>query len=305
MFDLKSKNLLREKVAVAMGGFDGIHRGHQVIINNMVEEARKRGLLSAVYTFNNVPKSISMAENSIQILRARDKYELLKSMGVDIVYMHNFDDQFMKTSRESFIENIYQYFDMKLLVVGKDFKFGHKAAGNVEWLNQNKEKYGFDLIASDFYELDGEKVSSTTIRNLLKTGDMREAARLLGRRHFVKGNVIDGRKMGRKLGFPTANVQVYKEMIIISNGVYYTKTILDGKTYNSITNVGNVPSFTGAAFSVESYIIDFDGDIYGKEIKVEFVEKIRDEIKFEKAENLIKQIANDLEKVRELIAEEK
>ncbi len=303
MTDLKM-DIGREEVAIAMGGFDGVHLGHQDIINQMVRESKNRGLMSAVYTFNNVPKSISKAENSIQILRAKDKYEILKSMGVDIVYMHNFDDTFMKTTRESFLENLLDYFDIKLIVVGKDFKFGHKAKGNVDWLMKNKEKYGFDLIASDFYEMDGEKVSSTAIRNYIKSGDMRAASKLLGRRHFVKGNVIDGRKMGRKLGFPTANVQVYKEMSIISNGVYYTKTILGSKSYDSITNVGNVPSFTGAAFSVESYLLNFEADIYGEEIKVEFVEKLRDEVKFDKAEDLSEQISKDIERVKVLIAEE-
>ncbi len=300
MFDIKNEDISREKVAVAMGAFDGIHRGHQLIINKMMEEAKKRDLRSAVYTFNNVPKSFSNPDESIHILKARDKYELLKDMGVDIVYMHDFDDKLMTTSKENFIENLYQYFDIKLIVVGKDFRFGYKAEGNVKWLEEVKDKYGFDLISSDFFEVSGEKVSSTTIRHLLRTGDCEEAAKLLGRNHFVKGRVIDGRKMGRKIGFPTANVQVYTEMAIISNGVYYTQTILDGKRYESVTNIGNVPSFYGAPFSVETHILDFNADIYGKDIKVEFVKKLRDEVKFDSTSELVEQIQKDVQMAREL-----
>ncbi len=300
MFDIKNENISREKVAVAMGAFDGIHKGHQLIINKMIEEAKKRNLRSAVYTFNNVPKSFKNPDESIHILKARDKYEILKNMGVDIVYMHDFDDKLMTTSRHHFIENLYQYFDIKLIVVGKDFKFGYKAEGNVNWLEEVKQEYGYDLIASDFFEVSGEKVSSTTIRHLLRTGYCEEAASLLGRNHFVKGRVIDGRKMGRKIGFPTANVQVYAEMAIISNGVYYTKTTFDGKTYDSVTNIGNVPSFHGAAFSVETHILDFNADIYGMDITVEFIKKLRDEVKFDSTNELVEQIKKDVEEAKKL-----
>ncbi len=300
MFDIKNEDICREKVALAMGAFDGIHKGHQLIIRKMMEEAKKRGLMSAVYTFNNVPKSLVHPDEAIHILKARDKYELLKDMGVDIVYMHDFDDRLMTTSREDFIENLYQYFNIKLIVVGKDFKFGYKAGGNVDWLEEKKEHYGYELIASDFYSVMGEKVSSTNIRHLLRTGNCEEASKLLGRNHFVKGRVIDGRKMGRKIGFPTANVQVYAEMAIISNGVYYTKTKVGDTFYDSVTNIGNVPSFYGAPFSVETYILDFNEDIYGMDIKVEFIKKLRDEVKFDSTSDLVKQIDKDVEEARKL-----
>lgn len=300
MFDRENTMISGEKVAIAMGAFDGIHKGHQLIINKMMDEAKKRGLLSAVYTFNNVPKSVNRPEESIHILKARDKYELLKEMGVDIVYMHDFDDRLMMTSREDFIKNLYQYFDIKLIVVGKDFRFGYKAQGDVQWLEKNQAHYGFDLISCDFFELQGEKVSSTTIRDLLRTGNLEGARELLGRHHFVKGRVVDGRKVGRKLGFPTANVEVYPEMAVISNGVYYTKTLVNGSSFHSVTNIGNVPSFSGAPFSVETYILDFNQDIYGEEIKVEFIQKLRDEIKYENTTDLIEQIEKDVLLARQL-----
>ncbi|MDO4771985.1 MAG: bifunctional riboflavin kinase/FAD synthetase [Bacillota bacterium] len=300
MFDRKNTMISREKVAIAMGAFDGIHKGHQLIINKMMAEAKERGLLSAVYTFNNVPKSVNRPEESIHILKAGDKYELLKEMGVDIVYMHDFDDKLMMTSREDFIKNLYQYFDIKLIVVGKDFRFGHKVQGDVRWLEENQAHYGFELIACDFFELEGEKVSSTTIRNLLRAGNLEGAQELLGRHHFIKGRVVDGRKVGRKLGFPTANVEVYPEMAVISNGVYYTRTLVKGKRFHSVTNIGNVPSFSGAPFSVETYILDFNQDIYGEEIKVEFIEKLREEIKYDNTTDLIRQIEDDVRVAREL-----
>lgn len=294
--DLESIDLISESVGITMGTFDGVHIGHQKIIEQLVQDCRDRGYKSLVYTFSNHPLEHASPERApTKILQLKQKIEIIEKLGVDILVLIPFDYSQRNILAHDFIESILiKKLNMKHIVVGYDFKFGKKAEGTVETLIENASQYGYTYDIVEPIRKDYIRVSSTLIRRLLKAGNIRQANYYLGRRYKIKGRVIRGKQIGRKIGYPTANLELSDNYAILNPGVYITRTIVDGEDYPSVTNVGFNPTFNQKEFNIETYIMGFNRDIYDKEITVKFYKKIRKEIKFKDIDTLKEYIRWDV-----------
>lgn len=287
---------LNEDTAITLGTFDGLHIGHVKIIKQLVKDAKERNLKSVVYTFKNHPLSLNHSvETPSTIFKLDYKKKILEALGVDILIFLTFDDDQKNIEPNYFIEEILvKKLRMKHLVVGYDYHFGKKAKGNTELLIKSSRKYHYSYDIVDPIKKDYVRVSSTLIRKLLANGKIKDANYYLGRPYSLEGKVIDGEKIGRKIGYPTANLELDNNFAILKPGVYITKTLLDGEFYYSVTNVGFNPTLKQSEFSVETYILDFDQSIYGKHIRIDFYKKIRDELKFKDVEELKEYIRWDV-----------
>lgn len=283
------------QTVVALGTFDGIHLGHKAIINKAITEAKRLNCLSIVLTFSNHPLSILSPHNSpLTITNQLEKEKIISSLGVDVLINMPFTEDFLKITPYDFIKMVKSFLNPKKIVVGPNYSFGHKGAGNPELLR--KLGLEFDFIAEIFPPIlyDDHIVSSTLIRNLIIEGNVERANILLDRFFKITGNVTHGDKRGKQIGFPTANINIVEGLVMPMNGVYATKVKYDNLVYNAVTNIGVNPTFKGNNRRIEVHILDFDKNIYGQEIEVEFIGKIRSEIKFSSADELIKQIRKDL-----------
>lgn len=285
-----------DETGVALGNFDGVHVGHQKLINNTVQNSKRNGLSSIIFTFVNHPKNITKQADAVKnIITWKEKLEILESLGVDYLAAIEFDNVFKKMSPHDFVKLILiDKLNMKEAHCGFHYRFGYKAMGDTQLLKALSNEYGFDLFILEPVKVDNMLVSSTKIRQLISTGQMEECAKFLGRRYALEGNVIYGKQNGKKMGFPTANLLVNESRVIPPNGVYITKCFVDNIVYNSITNIGYNPTFKGDRRLIETYIFDFNEDIYNQHIRVEFYKSIRGEIKFESVEALKEQIAVDV-----------
>ena len=272
---------------VALGKFDGLHLGHQKIIEKTIEVANKYSLYSIAYVINI----------SNLITSDDEKAELFKKYGINEIVFEEFSDEFKMMSPEQFFEDIIiKKINAHHIVVGTDYCFGKNRAGNVELLKKLCDKHGINLSVIEKLEVDGEIVSSTRIRELISDGAVKSASHLLGKNYSITASVKEGKHLGRKMGFPTINFFDVKKLTP-SKGVYLTKVCYTGKYYNSITNVGVNPTVeSGDNIKIETYIFDFCYDIYGKKVTVEFLDKLRNEKKFDNLESLINQIENDKKK---------
>lgn len=281
-----------ENASIAFGVFDGVHLGHKKIIERMMDTNDTKKI---VLTFYNHPEDIINKNKTIKYITTRkQKEDILKNMGVDcIVYIH-FTKDVKNTTADDFIKTyMLDKFDLKKITVGFNNRFGKDGLGNGDLLIQMGKQHHFDVEIVDKVCLNREIISSTTIRKALLEGDIEKANEMLGRAFYVTSTVINGKRLGRKLGFPTANLRMPEDLVMPQNGVYLTKTIVHNQEYYSITNVGQNPTFKNHPYRIETFIIDFDENIYDKEIKVCFLKKIRDEKKFESIDELKKQIYND------------
>lgn len=287
---------LNEDTAITLGTFDGLHIGHIKIIKQLVQDAKERSLKSLVYTFKNHPLSLNdTIETPSTIFELDYKKKLIESLGVDILVLLPFDEKQKNIQPEAFIHDVLvDQLKMKHLVVGYDYQFGKKAKGNTDLLIKFSKKYNYTYDIVDPIKKDMVRVSSTLIRTLLKNGKIEDANFYLGRNYSLEGKVIDGKKIGRSIGYPTANLDLDTNFAILKPGVYITKTIVDNKSYYSVTNVGFNPTLKQSEFSVETYILDFNQNIYGKTIRVNFYKKIRDELKFKDVDELIEYIQWDV-----------
>ncbi len=286
--------------AVALGNFDGLHIAHMCVINNAIDAARERGLKSGVLLFDENTKNFT-TDRKIELITPNEaKLELLAREHPDFVYIRKFTPEFMKLPPEEFIKLLLKNVKAKVISVGYDYSFGHKAAGNVEMLKELGKKYGFSVIVTDRVTIDDKTVSSTYIRELIKSGDMEETERFLGRRYCVEGRVIKGRQNGQKMGVPTANVDFDRNMAIPGEGVYAGITYVDGKRLKCVINVGKNITFGAKELTIESHILDFDGDIYDKYIRVSFATRLRDMKKFSGMDELKRQIDKDIERTRKM-----
>lgn len=290
-----------ELTSIALGNFDGIHRGHQELIRRAVVCAREKGLKSAVFTFVNHPKNVLSGKALIKnILYPDEKAAILEMLGVDYLFSIDFTEEIMTLSPEDFLEKLLVgRFSMKQAFCGFNFHFGYKAKGNSEFLRDNAERYDYELEVLQPYKIEGNIVSSTLIRNLIAVGEVEACPEYLGRYYSIGGKVVVGNKIGRTIGFPTLNCTIDESMVSPSNGVYITYCLYDGIHYESVTNVGNKPTIGKYKKNIETHIFDFDEEIYGKEIRVEFVKKIRDEFKFDSVDALCVQIGKDCADARE------
>jgi riboflavin kinase/FMN adenylyltransferase len=290
-----------KNASIAFGVFDGVHLGHKKIIERMMDIKNTKKI---VLTFYNHPEDIINKNKTIRYITTRgQKEEILRNMGVEmIVYIH-FNDEVKNTTADDFIKKyMLDKFDLKKVTVGFNNRFGKDGQGSGELLIQMGKRHAYDVEIVDKVCLHDEIISSTTIRKALLDGNIEKANAMLGRAFYVTSTVINGKRLGRKLGFPTANLRMPEDLVMPQNGVYLTKTIVHDSEYYSITNVGQNPTFKNHPYRIETFIIDFDENIYDKEIKVCFLKKIRDEKKFESLDELKKQIYNDTNCAKKFIS---
>ena len=235
------------------------------------------------------------------IMENEKKIEILEDEKVDILCFKDFDTEFMKLTPKEFIQLLIDKYNAKGIIVGFNYKFGYKNLGNVKLLEELKEIFNYELYVIDKCLYDGDVISSTRIRNLILEGDVSEAAEMLSRPYSLTGEVVHGRKIGRTMGFPTANLDINKNLILPKVGVYYTNVKVNNNIYKGITNIGNNPTVNGKKITIETYILDFDEDIYGEHIEVSFIKKIRDGKKF----NGLQELKEELERNKEFARNEK
>jgi riboflavin kinase/FMN adenylyltransferase len=287
-FPFFSKN-----TSVAIGNFDGVHLGHQKILRVLTEEANKKDLFPVVLTFSPHPIKV-LGKGQIQMLQSLD--QRLREIGrftIHAALILNFDRKLANRTAQDFLENIV----LKLLraqeiIVGENFCFGRNREGCTDTLKKFAQELNFDVRSIPPVSVGGRVVSSSTIRKLLWEGEIEKAATFLGRSYEIEGEVIKGKSRGKTLGFPTANIQTSNE--ITPEGVFLSEVWLGGKNYPSLTNIGTCPTFHQKDRNIETYILDFDADIYGKTIRIRFLKKVRDEINFDSPEALSHQIQKDI-----------
>ncbi len=295
------KDTFQRNTGVGLGNFDGLHIGHMALINTLVSECRLNDLQSVVYTFTKHPDTMLRKTLISQIITTNEqKTKLLESTALDTLCYKDFDESFSRLSPAEFVKDILvDTLKIRIAVVGFNYRFGYMGKGDVEYLKKSGEKYGFRVIVVPPVKVKAEIVSSTLIREYIKKGKMERVFQLLGRHFSLYGTVIAGRRIGRTLGFPTANIMAHPNMAVPANGVYITKTKYDNRWVNSITNVGMAPTLReGSVFSIETHMLDYDEDIYGKDIEVCFIHKLRDEKKYVNIDALKKQVADDIKKTK-------
>lgn len=284
-----------------MGNFDGIHLGHQALLRNAVQEAQKRGIPSVVLTFEPHPlKLLAPARAPRLLLTPEDKMRLLEDFGVHTVVAQHFDRQFSSLSAEDFVRRyIAGRLRCRKIWVGTDLRFGQGRQGSVDDLLRWGPGYGFEVGMVDPIVLNGVRISSSQIRQLIEQGRVDEAQPMLGRYHFLAGTVVSGHKRGRQLGFPTANISSRTEVVPL-DGIYATIIEIEEKPWLSVSSVGVNPTFGDGSRSVESFVLDFDRDLYGESVKLFFVKRIREEKKFASVDTLIDRMKEDVVAAREI-----
>lgn len=284
---------------VALGSFDGLHYGHLSLVKKTVQVAKEENGKSMVFTYKNHPKTLVSPENVPKLIMDLDtKLQYLEEENVDIVVLRTFTKEFMSITAEDFIKLLCEDYNVKGIVVGFNFRFGHKNLGDVELLKKLQGKYGYKLYIIDQYNYESEVISSTRIRKALVEGNVSKATEMLSKPYLIKGKVIHGKKLGRTIGFPTANLEFSDKMVIPKKGVYYTNVIYGDEKFKGLTSVGNNPTVNGTELTIETFILNFDKMIYGEEIKVYFVERIRDEVKFDSLDEMVNQIKKDEEFIK-------
>jgi riboflavin kinase/FMN adenylyltransferase len=279
---------------VAIGNFDGIHLGHHKILQCLEKKAKEFGLFSLVLTFFPHPGKI-LGKNGIKMIQSlNQRIEKIKKYDIQTLLILSFDEQFASLTGQDFIQKIVlNTLKAEAIMVGENFHFGKKREGDVSLLHRLSSRFNFRICSVPSVVENGEIVSSSLIRRLLQEGKIKKANRLLGRPYEIGGEVIKGKSRGKVLGFPTANIETENE--IIPQGVFITQTRVESKIFPSMSNIGKQPTFNQRDFNIESHIIDFDGDLYGKRIGIYFLQKIRDEIKFGSPDELTGQLEKDLE----------
>lgn len=290
------KTKLKYPTYIALGSFDGLHLGHMYLINKTVELSKENNAKSMICTFKNHPLSVINQDISPKLIMDNDtKINLLEKTGIDIVNLVNFDKDFMKITPEEFIENMVKFYNAKGIIVGFNYRYGYKNLGDIEMLQKYSRILGYKLYVCEAISINNEIVSSSKIRHLIDDGNITKANELLGRPHTIIGEVIKGKQFGRTIGFPTINLNYNKKYILPKGGVYFTVVEYDNHFYKAITNIGYNPTVVGHKLSVETFILNFDKQIYGKVVKINFVNRIRDEVKFNTIDELKKQLLKDKE----------
>ena len=289
---------------VTLGNFDGIHLGHQALINGAVAEAKKLAMPSVVLTFEPHPLKVLAPERAPKMLLAhKDKMQLLQALGVDVVVIQNFDLSFAQLTAEEFVRGILvERLNARKIWVGRDLRFGQGRKGGVADLELWGGELGFTVATVDAIMVDGARVSSSRIRQLVLVGHVEAVRRMLGRYHFVSGRVVGGRQRGRGIGFPTANVATRTEVLPM-DGIYATLFHWGERRLLSVSSVGVNPTFGDGPHTVESYILDFNDDIYGEAVQLSFVSRIRSEMKFATVDALIAQIRQDVIRAEAIFAD--
>jgi len=300
---LERRSLSIAKPILTMGNFDGIHRGHRALLHRVVQEAKAKGGSSVILTFEPHPLQVLAPAHVPQmILTHKDKLRILQSCGVDLVIIQRFDSAFAGIEAGEFVQRyLVDCIKVHKVCVGKDFGFGKGKRGRVEDLIRWGAEKGFEVGIVERLELEGIRVSSSYIRKLIKVGEVDRVPRFLGRYHFVSGRVAKGHQRGRNLGFPTANIAARTELIP-SDGIYATFLELEGGRCPSVTSIGRNPTFGDGPRTIESYIFDFQGDLYGRRVRLFFVQRIREERKFSSPDLLIEEIKRDIASAQKILS---
>lgn len=288
---------LPQNTIVTIGNFDGVHLGHQKILLFLVDQAKKRNLYSLVLTFSPHPEEILGKGKIMMIQTLEQRLETIEKFGVQGVSVTAFDEQFSSLSSENFIQKILLNFLMaKEIVIGENFRFGKDREGDINTLHALAHRLDFQAHKIPSVVKEGKIVSSSLIRRFLLEGKIEEANALLGRYYEIKGRVIKGKSRGKGLGFPTANIDPKNDIIPL--GVYVSQVRINSETFPAITNAGLRPTFNKEEMQIESYIINFNKNLYGEEMDIIFIKKIRNEMKFKSPEELSLQISKDLEQTK-------
>ncbi|MFN7138925.1 MAG: bifunctional riboflavin kinase/FAD synthetase [Limisphaerales bacterium] len=291
------------KVCVAIGVFDGVHLGHQQVIRQAISDAHQQEGISVAITFDRHPNAVVAPDRSPPLIYPLSKKtKLLEALGTDTTLLLHFDEAFSKIPADGFIRNLVRDFqNVHSICVGSTFTFGHKRQGNVDLLNALGSELGFVVHGLAAVSLDNERVSSTRIRHAITRGELDFASQLLGRPYSLVGSITEGDKLGRKLGFPTANIDV-NGLIVPPTGVYAAHARINGKVHRAVLNIGFRPTLQQPTpqLRVEAHLLDFTENIYGFEMEIQFIRKLREELTFSSVEALKKQIANDIEIARHL-----
>jgi riboflavin kinase/FMN adenylyltransferase len=290
--------------ALSIGVFDGVHRGHQMLIARMLEEARARSLTGGVITFHPHPLSVIRPDVQITYLESLERrVELLSQLGLDFVSVLQFTSELQQVSALDFSRLLVEEAGMRLLVVGEDFRLGRGGEGTVEVLAGIGEDLGFEVLPVPLLGDGEDRVSSTRVREALEAGEMETVSQLLGHPFLLRGPVLHGDERGRQIGFPTLNVGVSADRWLPPNGVYVTHATLGDREFQACTNIGIRPTFDGDDRRlVETHLLDFEGDLYGQVVTVELLHRLRPEQKFNGIEELSAQIQRDLAATREWFA---
>lgn len=290
---------------LTIGVFDGVHAGHRYLLEKLQKRSAEKNLLSGVITFNPHPQSVLYPHDQLPWLSdMEDRIRTLRKLGIDIVAALTFTPKVARLSAKEFMSLVKKQLKMQGIMVGPDFALGRGRQGNINLLRSLGREMEFSVEIIPPYTINGEIVSSTLIRQALAQGDMRKVKRLMGRYFHLVGKVITSDKRGRVLGFPTANLDIEPQQALPGNGVYATIAQVDGKQFPSATNIGIRPTFGEGRKTVETHLLKYNGDLYGKEIKVEFVQKLRDEQRFPSSEKLKAQIEKDIREAEMILAKE-
>ncbi|HVA24667.1 MAG TPA: bifunctional riboflavin kinase/FAD synthetase [Chloroflexota bacterium] len=287
------------RFAVTIGAFDGVHLGHQSLFRKLQEQARQHEAGTLAITFDPDPSEVVSPNPPPYLSDLDQKIELIEAQGIDELCIVHFDERIKNLSAQEFMDPIVAAAVVVELVVGHDFAMGHDRHGTRTVLEQYAEQHRFAFAVAEELKLDGQGVSATRIRRLLTDGDVTGAARLLGRFPCIRGPVVEGDKRGRLIGFPTANLGLQQRWAIPADGVYVAYTHLQAEKRQSAVNIGMRPTFDAKQRTIESHILDFSGDIYGEDIAVEFLHRLRGEQKFSGIEEIREQIGRDVQAARE------
>lgn len=291
---------------VTIGVFDGVHRGHQALISQMVAEAHADNHLAVVLTFDPHPDVvIHNISERYYLTTPEERAQLLGDMGVDVVVTHPFDESVREIRAETFIDKLMSSLNMTCLRVGTDFALGYDREGDVDYLRQLGQQKGYELRPIDLIKLsaDEDNISSSLIRNLLRLGNVQKVRDLLGRSYSVTANVIHGDQRGRTIGFPTANMAVWDQQMLPATGVYAGWAHLADEKFMAVANLGVRPTFDGQTLSLEPFLLDFDRDIYGQALTLNFEHRLRSEKKFDGLASLKAQLQQDIEQGRMLLSQ--
>lgn len=287
---------------LTIGNFDGVHLGHQAILKKIVSRAKEAGGSSIVFTFEPHPLKVIAPDKDIRLITSCDeKTRLLEDAGVDAVICANFTREFAEQDPDEFVKNVlHEKIGVAEIYIGHDYAFGKGRKGTISHLKELGKRYGFYVGVIEPVVIDDAVVSSSRIRQMILDGNVDNAAKLLGRNYALTGIVVKGAGRGRKLGFPTANIELPSELIP-KDGVYAVKVKKGDKAYDGVANIGNKPTFKNERFGVEAYLFDFNESLYNETLEIEFVKRIRNERAFKNAEELIAHMKDDVSAAKEIL----
>lgn len=299
--DLTAVHLTRPTV-LTIGSFDGIHRGHKHLIGRVIARAKETGAASALVTLHPHPKIVLRPNSPLEYLSTiEERLDLLAPLGLDYAVVLPFSIEYSQVRARDFVQMLIDHLHMQEIFCGLDFALGYKREGNVAFLTELGREKGFRVSVVEPQKFDGEIMSSTRIRHSIADGDLDTATRFLGRYPSVRGRVVKGDQRGRQLGFPTANLGVAEHRLIPADGIYAVRVKTGDRWYGGAASIGIRPTFGGGQRQLEVYILDFDGDLYDQVIEVQFIKRLRPEMKFDSIQALVEQMKRDVAATREVL----